>query len=78
MQGARTSTFTFALMTMVWFGFGAASPMAASRRIVDLGTLPGYTSSVARAINNGGRIVGQSFDTDGNPPRVPLGERLDD
>src|SRR5690349_21815584 len=66
MQRARTSTF--ALMTMVVFGFGAASPLAAaSRRIVDLGTLPGHTSSLAHAINNDGLIVGESFDSDGNP-----------
>jgi uncharacterized membrane protein len=48
-------------MTMVLFGFGAALPRAAaSRRIVDLGTLPGHTSSVAHAINNDGQIVGES------------------
>ena len=35
--------------------------------MTDLGTLPGDVSSFASANNDGGEVVGGSFDADGNP-----------
>jgi uncharacterized membrane protein len=40
-------------------------------RIVDLGTLPGTTSSVATSINNGGQVVGISYN-DGDGVYAPV------
>jgi probable HAF family extracellular repeat protein len=47
-------------------GFRHAALFRRDGRVVDLGTLPGFTRSTARRISNLGQIVGTSFNVDAN------------
>src|ERR1017187_8441589 len=56
---------TYLVSTVVWFAILIFIPFAASRAgaaamyaVTDLGTMPGYSSSIATGINNRGQIVG--------------------
>ena len=65
MRLARISIATVVLLPIVWLGSAEAALNGIIYRVVDLGTLGGY-SSKARSINSMGQIVGSATDADGS------------